>query len=133
MGLPYSVRQLSSCLHISTVFNSVRALDHFHQGTESAAIRCPENGSERFELGLYSIPELRQTEVVGSWILTLDVGGKGLANAARAALDRCVGRALTDTEWERARASLIEYVIILRSWEQKAGTNDYVPCQPLAA
>ena len=133
MGLPYSVRQLSSCLHIPIVFNSVRALDYFHQGTESAAIRCPENGSERFELGLYSIPELRQTEVVGSWILTLDVGGKGFANAARAALDRCVGRALTDTEWERARASLIEYVIILRSWEQKAGTNDYVPCQPLAA
>jgi hypothetical protein len=62
-----------------------------------------------------------------------DTLAKSCENAARAALDHRNGRALTDTEWEGARASLIEFVTMLRSWEQNAGTNDAVPYQPRVA
>ena len=37
-----------------------------------------------------------------------EIVGRGLESAARAALDLGGGRVLTDTEWERARAALIE-------------------------
>lgn len=63
----------------------------------------------------------------------LDTCAKSCEDAARASLDLRSERALTDTEWEGARASLIEFVTILRSWEQKAGINDVVPCQPRVA
>jgi hypothetical protein len=39
--------------------------------------------------------------------------------AGRAALELRVGRALTDAEWAAARARLVEFVSILRGWEQK--------------
>ena len=62
-----------------------------------------------------------------------DTRARSCEDAARAALDLRSGRALTDTEWEGARASLIEFVNILRSWEQKDGIDDAVPCQPRVA
>jgi hypothetical protein len=40
--------------------------------------------------------------------------------AARAALESVAARPLTDAEWERARTRLVEFVTILRDWEQKA-------------
>jgi hypothetical protein len=43
-----------------------------------------------------------------------------LENAARAALDSHAGRTLTDAEWARTRADLLELVTILRGWDQKA-------------
>jgi hypothetical protein len=40
---------------------------------------------------------------------------------------------MTDTEWERARTTLIEFVIILRDWEQKEGAREAVQGLPRAA
>ena len=62
-----------------------------------------------------------------------EIGRKALAIAARAVLDVRLGRALTDTEWDRAKARLIDFVALVRCWEQPGGINDSVPCQPLAA
>jgi hypothetical protein len=62
-----------------------------------------------------------------------EVDGKGLAKQARAALERRLGHAMTDTEWERARTTLIEFVIILRDWEQKEGAREAVQGLPRAA
>jgi phage protein D len=36
--------------------------------------------------------------------------------AARAALEARAGRALTDVEWERGRANLVEFASIVRAW-----------------
>jgi len=55
---------------------------------------------------------------VGCCFATRDGGTP--ENAARAALDSAAGRTLTDPEWERTRSKLIEFVTILRIWEQKA-------------
>jgi hypothetical protein len=38
--------------------------------------------------------------------------------AARAALESAAARPLTDAEWERARTRLVEFVSILRQWNQ---------------
>ena len=54
-------------------------------------------------------------------------GDAALAHAARAVLELRSGHVLTDAEWARARATLIESVTILRGWEQNAGSNDSVP------
>jgi hypothetical protein len=41
-----------------------------------------------------------------------------LESAARAALDSKVGRSLTDAEWNHTRTKLVEFVTILRRWDQ---------------
>jgi len=51
-------------------------------------------------------------------------GPSRLENAARRALDRHVGRAVTDAEWARARARLVEFATILRTWQQKAPASE---------
>jgi hypothetical protein len=44
--------------------------------------------------------------------------------AARAALNSCTGRVLSDRDWARARVRLLEFVTILRAWEEKAKTPE---------
>ena len=41
-----------------------------------------------------------------------------LESAARAALDSKVSSPLTDAEWNHARTKLVEFVTILRRWDQ---------------
>jgi hypothetical protein len=43
-----------------------------------------------------------------------------LEDAARMALDSQGERTLTDAEWANARGKLLEFVTILRGWEQNA-------------
>ena len=62
-----------------------------------------------------------------------EISRKGLASVARAAVDLRVGRVLTDAEWARARATLIEFVTLMRKWEQAAAANDSASCPPQAA
>jgi hypothetical protein len=40
-------------------------------------------------------------------------------SAARAALDSACGNNISDAEWGRSRARLLEFVGILRGWNQK--------------
>jgi hypothetical protein len=40
-------------------------------------------------------------------------------NAARAAIESCIGRCFRIAEWQRERARLLEYAKILRSWGHK--------------
>ena len=40
--------------------------------------------------------------------------------AARATLESIAARPLSDTEWERVSSRLLEFVTILRDWDQKA-------------
>ena len=42
--------------------------------------------------------------------------------ALRSALDSGGGRVLTDAEWERAGSRLLQFVRILREWDQKTKT-----------
>jgi hypothetical protein len=42
-----------------------------------------------------------------------------LEDAARATLDLDADRTLTDAEWARARTRLLEWVAILRAWDQQ--------------
>jgi hypothetical protein len=44
----------------------------------------------------------------------------GFENAARVALESQGTRTLTDVEWASARVKLMEFVSILRGWDQKA-------------
>lgn len=46
-----------------------------------------------------------------------------LERDARAAVDLRAGRALSDVEWVRARAKLLEFVTILRRWDRQAKTK----------
>lgn len=46
------------------------------------------------------------------------------ANAARAALEKQVGRTLNDLEWDRARARLLEFASILRQWQDEVNRDD---------
>jgi hypothetical protein len=39
--------------------------------------------------------------------------------AARASLENITARALTDADWERERARLVEFVTILRDWNRE--------------
>ena len=48
----------------------------------------------------------------------LGVSEKVKENTARAALELRAGRCLTDAEWAAARARLLEFGTILRSWER---------------
>jgi hypothetical protein len=45
---------------------------------------------------------------------------RGLENAARAALDSLGKRTRTDAEWANARGKPLQFVTILRGWDQKA-------------
>ena len=48
--------------------------------------------------------------------------------AARAALEMRLGRAITDPEWAAARRRLLEFISILRGWDQQtrlANVGDY--------
>jgi hypothetical protein len=47
-----------------------------------------------------------------------DTPSTGLEKAARSALDIRAGRALTDGEWAQTRARLLEFAIVVRSWDQ---------------
>ncbi|MEP6636730.1 MAG: hypothetical protein ABJB97_08380 [Acidobacteriota bacterium] len=42
---------------------------------------------------------------------------------ARALLDSRVGRTLSDGEWSRARAKLLQFVAILRAWDQRTKSH----------
>jgi hypothetical protein len=55
-----------------------------------------------------------------------------LDDGARAALDSCAGRTLSDEEWTRAQTKLIEYITVLRSWDNPSSgaVSLEVSCQP---
>ena len=42
-----------------------------------------------------------------------------LEATARAELDSCLGRVLTDQEWAQMRANLISFVELVQSWHQQ--------------
>jgi hypothetical protein len=44
--------------------------------------------------------------------------------AARDTLNLHIGRATTDAEWTRARARLVEFVTVLRSWDLPVGADE---------
>ena len=61
-------------------------------------------------------------------------------SAARAAIESRAGRELSDAEWRRMRTKLLEFIRILRAWDQqvkmgdrsrqlKSGAFVEVPCQ----
>lgn len=52
-----------------------------------------------------------------------DTSSQALEDTARAALDSSAGRTLTDAEWAQRRSRLLEFVTILRGWDQKAGNT----------
>lgn len=43
---------------------------------------------------------------------------------ARQALDLLAGRTLTNAEWSRIRAKLLEFVSILRAWDRQPRTTE---------
>jgi hypothetical protein len=47
--------------------------------------------------------------------------------AARAALETCAGRSLSDMEWNRARATLVEFASILRCWHERTSGGSEFP------
>jgi hypothetical protein len=47
-----------------------------------------------------------------------------LENAARAELQLRAGRVFSDGEWARARANLLEFVTILREWDDQSKTRE---------
>jgi hypothetical protein len=44
--------------------------------------------------------------------------------AARRALDLLARRTLTNAEWSRARAKLLEFISILRAWDRQPSTAE---------
>ena len=44
--------------------------------------------------------------------------------AARRALDLLVGRTLTNAEWSRARAKLLQFMSILRAWDRQPSPTE---------
>lgn len=52
-----------------------------------------------------------------------DTSSQTLENAAHGALESRAGRTLTDAEWAQTRAKLLEFITILRGWDQKAGNT----------
>ena len=44
--------------------------------------------------------------------------------AAQGALEACAGRTLSDAEWGRARARLLQFVSILRDWHREATASE---------
>ncbi len=53
-----------------------------------------------------------------------EVSSTGLESAARLSIEMRAGRSLTDLEWARARARLLELVTILRAWEHQTKTPE---------
>jgi hypothetical protein len=53
-----------------------------------------------------------------------DENSTRLEQAARTALSSGTGRDLTDVEWRRARARVLEFVTLLRAWDRKARTGE---------
>jgi hypothetical protein len=47
-----------------------------------------------------------------------DRSGRQMEAAARSAIELRAGRALTDAEWAAARARLLEFAGILRTWDR---------------
>lgn len=47
-----------------------------------------------------------------------------LEDAAREALDQHANRVLSDAEWQRTRARLLEFAGILRDWDRNAGRGN---------
>lgn len=45
-------------------------------------------------------------------------------NSARAALEELAGRRLSDQEWDRSRARLLQFVSMLREWHQGSMTSE---------
>jgi hypothetical protein len=63
-----------------------------------------------------------------------DTRPKSCEDAARAALDSRAGRTLTGAEWAVAQGKLLEFVTILRGWDQRPTVSRdlvmfEVPCQ----
>ena len=48
--------------------------------------------------------------------------------AARLALESIAHRALTDADWERARARLLKFALLLRDWDRQADKTK--KCRP---
>jgi hypothetical protein len=63
-----------------------------------------------------------------------DRSPKQLEARARAAIELCADRSLTDAEWAAMRARLLEFAGILRDWDRKTTAsrrgNVEVLCQP---
>ncbi len=53
-----------------------------------------------------------------------DQNAKLLENAARAAVEASRARPLTEGEWERERARLLEFVTILRHWDRQSRISE---------
>jgi len=45
-------------------------------------------------------------------------------SAARTALEERAGRTLSDLEWDRARARLLEFAALLRAWHRKGTSSE---------
>jgi hypothetical protein len=60
-------------------------------------------------------------------------GSSPTEKAARATLNLHYGRAITDAEWASARAGLLEFVAVLRSWDLpiRAGESDVGNVTPI--
>jgi hypothetical protein len=52
-----------------------------------------------------------------------------MQSAARAALEARAGRTISDTEWDRARARLVEFASILRVWHLRATSSESELCK----
>jgi hypothetical protein len=61
----------------------------------------------------------------------LDTRPESCEGAARAALDSRAGRTLTDADWAVAKDRLLDFLTILRGWDQKARmvSRDLVMCE----
>jgi hypothetical protein len=46
-------------------------------------------------------------------------------SAARAAIEASAGRTFSDPEWGRVRARLLNFVSIVRAWQQEATTSKF--------
>ena len=68
-----------------------------------------------------------------SFLATSSRAPDELEKLAREAVDLRAGRALTDMEWEHARARLMEFAAILRSWQQDAQNKNSAAFMPKAA
>jgi hypothetical protein len=51
-------------------------------------------------------------------------GQESCEDGARAALDSRAGRTLTSAQWAVAKDKLLEFVAILRAWDQKTENGD---------
>ena len=80
---------------------------------------CLVDGRGAFVLSRHSSSETSPTALcaVRSGGSRWDTPPIVLEKAARSALDVCAGRALTDGEWAQTRERLLEFALIVRSWD----------------